>query len=67
MTSARRSSQGGLRINGITPLGSAISAPTAADGRKLDAAKVKAATKFDGKWVVITNDETLTAEDVALA
>src|SRR5690242_9270365 len=34
---------------------------------KLDAAKVKAAAKFDGKWVVITNDETLTAEDVALA
>ena len=34
---------------------------------KLDAAKVKAAVKFDGKWVVITNDETLTAEDVALA
>jgi transposase len=28
---------------------------------------VKAAAKFDGKWVVITNDETLTAEDVALA
>jgi hypothetical protein len=34
---------------------------------RLDAAKVKAAEKFDGKWVVITNDETLTAEDVALA
>ncbi|PPQ40817.1 IS1634 family transposase [Rhodopila globiformis] len=34
---------------------------------KLDAAKVKAVEKFDGKWVVITNDETLTAEDVALA
>jgi hypothetical protein len=34
---------------------------------KLDAAKVKAAEKFDGKWVVITNHETLTAEDVALA
>src|ERR1700759_3045376 len=34
---------------------------------QLDAAKVKAAEKFDGKWVVITNDETLTAEDVALA
>jgi transposase len=34
---------------------------------QLDAAKVKAAAKFDGKWVVITNDETLTAEDVALA
>lgn len=34
---------------------------------KLDAAKLKAAEKFDGKWVVITNDETLTAEDVALA
>ena len=34
---------------------------------KLDAAKVKAAEKFDGKWVVITNDETLSAEDAALA
>src|SRR3954464_9228329 len=34
---------------------------------KLDAAKVKAAEKFDGKWLVITNDDTLTAEDVALA
>ena len=34
---------------------------------KLDPAKVKAAEKFDGKWVVITNDDTLTAEDVALA
>jgi len=34
---------------------------------RLDAAKVRAAERFDGKWVVITNDETLTAEDVALA
>ena len=34
---------------------------------KLDAAKVKAAGKFDGKFVVITNDDTLSAEDVALA
>jgi len=34
---------------------------------RLDAAKVKAAEKLDGKWVVITNDERLTAEDVALA
>jgi hypothetical protein len=33
---------------------------------RLDAAKVKAAAKFDGKFVVITNDDTLTAEDVAL-
>ena len=33
----------------------------------LDAAKVKAAEKFDGKFVVITNDDTLSAEDVALA
>jgi transposase len=33
---------------------------------KLDAAKVKAAQKFDGKFVVITNDDTLSAEDVAL-
>ncbi len=28
---------------------------------------MKAAEKFDGKSVVITNDDTLTAEDVALA
>ena len=34
---------------------------------RLDAAKVRAAEKFDGKFVVITNDETLSAEDVALA
>jgi Transposase DDE domain len=34
---------------------------------KLDSAKVKAAEKFDGKFVVITNDATLSAEDVALA
>jgi transposase len=34
---------------------------------QLDAVKVKAAEKFDGKFVVITNDETLSAEDVALA
>ena len=28
---------------------------------------MKAAEKFDGKFVVITNDDTLSAEDVALA
>src|SRR5271167_289550 len=33
---------------------------------RLDAAKVKSAEKFDGKFVVITNDDTLSAEDVAL-
>lgn len=33
---------------------------------RLEAAKVKAAEKFDGKFVVITNDDTLSAEDVAL-
>jgi hypothetical protein len=33
---------------------------------RLDDAKVKAAEKFDGKFVVITNDDTLSAEDVAL-
>jgi transposase len=32
---------------------------------RLDAAKVKA-EKFDGKFVVITNDDTLSAEDIAL-
>jgi hypothetical protein len=33
---------------------------------RLDTAKVKAAEKFDGKFVVIRNDDTLSAEDVAL-
>src|SRR3954470_3026983 len=33
---------------------------------RLAAAKVKAAEKFDGKFVVITNDDTLSAEDIAL-
>jgi len=33
---------------------------------RLDVAKVKAAEKFDGKFVVITNDDTLSAEDIAL-
>jgi Transposase DDE domain len=33
---------------------------------QLDPAKVKAAEKFDGKFVVISNDDTLSAEDIAL-
>jgi transposase len=33
---------------------------------RLDAVKVKAAEKLDGKFVVITNDDTLSAEDIAL-
>ena len=33
---------------------------------RLDVAKIKAAEKFDGKFVVITNDDTLSAEDIAL-
>jgi transposase len=33
---------------------------------KLDIAKIKAAEKFDGKFVVISNDDTLSAEDIAL-
>jgi transposase len=33
---------------------------------QLDAAKVKAAEKFDGKFVVISNDDTSSAEDIAL-
>ena len=33
---------------------------------RLDVAKVKAAEKFDGKFVVITNDDTLSAADIAL-
>ena len=40
-----------------------------ADGRgrpQLDPAKIKAVEKFDGKFVVISNDDTLSAEDIAL-
>jgi hypothetical protein len=33
---------------------------------QLDCAKIKAAEKFDGKFVVICNDDTLSAEDIAL-
>jgi hypothetical protein len=33
---------------------------------RLDAAKVRAAEKFDGKFVVTSNDDTLSAEDIAL-
>ena len=33
---------------------------------RIDPAKVKAAAAFDGKFVVITNDDMLSAEDVAL-
>jgi Transposase DDE domain len=33
---------------------------------QLDPAKIKAAEKFDGKFVVISNDDTLSAEDIAL-
>jgi hypothetical protein len=33
---------------------------------QLDIAKIKAAEKFDGKFVVISNDDTLSAEDIAL-
>jgi hypothetical protein len=32
---------------------------------KLDLAKIKAAEKFDGKFVVISNDDPLSAEDIA--
>ena len=32
----------------------------------MDLAKIKAAEKFDGKFVVISNDDTLSAEDIAL-
>ena len=40
---------------------------TDARGRpRLDKAKIKAAGKFDGKFVVITNDDTLSVEDIAL-
>jgi hypothetical protein len=33
----------------------------------LDPAKVKAAEKFDGKFVVISNDDTLSAENTRSA
>lgn len=33
---------------------------------QLDLAKIKSAEKFDGKFVVISNDDTLSAEDIAL-
>jgi hypothetical protein len=39
------------------------------DGRgqpRLDAAKVKAAAAFDGKFVITSNDDSLSAEDLAL-
>jgi hypothetical protein len=40
---------------------------TDASGRpRLDPAKVKAAERLDGKFVVTTNDDSLTAEDAAL-
>lgn len=40
---------------------------TDAHGRpRLDKAKIKAAGKFDGKFIVITNDDTLSVDDVAL-
>lgn len=40
---------------------------TDAAGRpRLDAAKVKAAAAFDGKFVVTSNDDSLSAEDLAL-
>lgn len=31
----------------------------------VDAAKVKAAEKLDGKWVLLTNDDTLSVEEIA--
>jgi transposase len=40
---------------------------TDAAGRpRLDPAKIKAAERLDGKFVLTTNDDSLTAEDVAL-
>jgi hypothetical protein len=38
-----------------------------ADGRlKVNLGAVKSASRYDGKWVVTTNDDTLSAEDLAL-
>jgi transposase len=40
---------------------------TTVGGRlELDHSAVKAAARYDGKWVVTSNDDTLTAEDLAL-
>ena len=40
---------------------------TGADGRlEIDRAKVAQEEKLDGKWLVLTNDASLSAEDVAL-
>jgi len=59
---AGRPSQGRLCAADLAPL-----RPLPERGRpRLDAAKVKAAEKFDGKFVVISNDYTLSAEDIAL-
>jgi transposase len=35
-------------------------------GLRIDRAKVAREAKYDGKWVVTSNDDTLTAEDLAL-
>jgi transposase len=48
-------------------LGDLPDAPVGAQQlRELDAAKVKQAERFDGKFVVHSNDDTLTAADMAL-
>jgi hypothetical protein len=39
---------------------------TATGGLRIDRAAVKTAMRYDGKWVITTNDDTLTAEDLAL-
>jgi hypothetical protein len=61
-----RSFEGSMSANDLAPLRS-LSQPRWARRPKMDAAKVKAAEKFDGRFVVGTNDGTLSEEDVALA
>jgi len=39
---------------------------TAKGGLRIDRAAVKDAEHYDGKWVITTNDDTLTPEDLAL-
>ena len=39
---------------------------TADGGLRIDRAAVKDAERYDGKWVITTNDDTLTPEDLAL-
>ena len=43
-----------------------VPAPDQRGGLRIDRAAVRAEASYDGKWVVTSNDDTLTAEDLAL-